>query len=132
MKTVDEATVSWKGCSILITTYCLALALPISATNMSTIRPLLSHSSGLIGGETVSAPTSDHICSAVLNFWALSGVFLPQTTCTALHTGSKHYKDLPLLQLQYEVSKAQLYFIRREPVPYMLTDVFYWISSGNY
>lgn len=115
-------SVSQKGCSILITTYCLALPLPMSGTNMSMIQALLSLSSDLIRGETVSAPTRDHICSAILNFWALSGVFLLQTTGIALHTRSKHYKDLPLLQL--EVSKTKLYFICIEPVPYILTDVF--------
>lgn len=125
-------SVSQKGCSILITTYCLTLPLPMSGTNMSMIQALLSPSSDLIRGETVSAPTRDHICSAILNFWALSGVFLLQTTCIALHTRSKHYKDLPLLQLEYEVSKTKLYFICIEPVPYILTDVFYWISSDNY
>ena len=48
------------------------------------------------------------------------GSFFRQHACT----GSKQYKDLPLLQLEYKVSKPQLYFIRRESVPYMLTDVF--------
>lgn len=112
---------SWKGCSILV----LGLLSPMSAANMLKIQPLPSHYSDWIRGKTVPGQTTDHIHSAVLKVLSLSSGFLLQTTwqaiSTALCTGSRYHKELPLLQLDYKISKPQLYFINRESVPYMLT-----------